>query len=102
MVYFNPFALEDYSNILYGLLTWPKHPLEPEHAKQYMDDIEKVCRSLDNISFHRRTIYNVHKRYGDFVYNYRRNKNTCWYIIYNMDMFYNVYIEKIMNNYITL
>jgi len=57
MVYYNPSALEDYSNILYGLLTWPKHPLEPDHAKQYMYDIEKVCRSLDRIMFHQKAKY---------------------------------------------
>jgi len=102
MVYYNPSALEDYSDILYGLLTWPKHPLEPEHAKQYMRDIEKICRSLDKLSFHKRAVYDIHKRYGNYVYIYRRNRNTCWYIIYNKDLFNNIFIERIMNNYLTV
>ena len=57
MVYYNPAALEDYSNILYGLLTWSKHPLEPEYAKQYMKDIVKVCNTLDCRFFHQKTNY---------------------------------------------
>jgi len=102
MVYYNPSALEDYSNILYGLLTWTKNPLEPEHAKLYMRDIEKICRSLDSLLFHQRTTYEIHKQHGDYVHKYKRNYNTCWYIIYNKDLFDNVFIERIMNNYLTI
>ena len=102
MVYYNLAALEDYSNILYGLLTWPKHPLEPKHACQYMRDIEKICRTLDSRIFHQRASYEMHKRYGNYVYLYRRNQNTSWYIIYNKDLFNDIFVERIMNNYQTI
>ncbi|GHU78684.1 hypothetical protein FACS1894145_1250 [Bacteroidia bacterium] len=102
MVYYNPSALEDYSNILYGLLTWPKHPLEPEHAKQYMHDIDKICHSLNGLLFHQKATYDIHKRYGCYIYMYRRNRNTSWYIIYNKDLSNNIFIERIMNNYMTV
>ena len=49
MVYYNPSALEDYSDILYGLLTWPKHPLEPEHAKQYMRIMNNYLTIVNSI-----------------------------------------------------
>ena len=102
MVYYNPVALEDYSNILYGLLTWSKHPLEPEHARQYMKDIVKVCNTLDGKIYHQKSSYNFHKLYGNYVHLYKRNRNTCWYIVYNLDLFGDVFIERIMNNYMTI
>jgi len=63
MVYYNPAALEDYNNILYGLLTWPKHPLEPEHARQYVRDIERVCRSLDDKIFLQATVCEIQLKF---------------------------------------
>jgi hypothetical protein len=101
MVYYNPSALKDYSNILYGLLTWPKHPLAPEHAKQYMRDIEKECSTLEYKSFHAKSSYNFHKKYGEYVYQYKRNQHTSWYIIYDK-VNDDVFIERIMSNYMTM
>ncbi|MDR2086143.1 MAG: hypothetical protein LBP72_03100 [Dysgonamonadaceae bacterium] len=102
MVYYNPEALKDFENILYGLLLWPKHRLEAEHAKQYMRDMGKFCDSLDCNSFHAKSLYGFHKNYGDYVCRYKRNKNTVWYIIYNIDFYGNIWIEKITNNYLTM
>jgi hypothetical protein len=102
MVYYSPSARKDLGNILYGLLLWPKHPLEPEHAKQYVRDIEKTCRTLDNKFYHKKVLYSTHRLYGEFVHTYKRNKNTSCYIIYNIDFFNDVFIERIMNNYLTI
>ena len=102
MVYYSPLARKDLGNILYGLLLWPKHPLDLEHAKQYVRDIEKTCRTLDGKFYHLKTSYDIHKTYGKYVHSYKRNRNTCWYIIYNIDLFNDVFIERIMNNYMTV
>ena len=97
MVYYKQSAYEDLNAIFYGLIMWTKHPLAPEHAMRYVDDIEKICNSLDTKSYHQRASYNIHKKFGDYVHSYKRNRNTKWYIIYNMDLFDNVFIERIMN-----
>jgi hypothetical protein len=102
MVYYNPEALEDFENILYGLLLWPKHPLEPEHARQYMRDMGELCDTLDCKFFHEKSFYSIHRRFGNYIHRYKRNKNTTWYIIYNIDFQDNIWIEKIMNNYLTV
>jgi len=102
MVYYSPVFEEDLQKIFIGLLTWKKFSLSLEFCYDYIDDIELQCKGLDLKSYHAKTTYESHKIYGDYVYRYKRNQSTCWYIIYNMDVFYNVYIEKIMNNYITL
>lgn len=101
MVYYSYPAKMDLSNILTGLMEWPKHPLETEHALQYVDDIFAVCDSLDMKIYHANTVYPVHKLYGSKVYTYKRNRQTTWYIIYNLDRHGNVFINKIMSNYQT-
>ena len=102
MVYYNRKAYDDLSNIFYGLIMWSKHPLAREHAMQYVDDIEKICKTLDCKPYHQEASYDIHKIYGKYVHLYKRNRNTCWYIIYNIDLFNDVFIEKIMNNYMTI
>jgi hypothetical protein len=101
MVYYSNQAKIDLYNILTGLMKWPKHPLETEHALQYVDNIYVVCNSLDMKIYHADTVYSIHKLYGSKVYAYKRNKQTTWYIIYNLDRHGNVFINKIMSNYQT-
>jgi len=44
----------------------------------------------------------MHKRIGDKVYKYRRNKNTTWYIIYDYDELNNIVnIKQIIPNHTT-
>ncbi|MDR2086141.1 MAG: hypothetical protein LBP72_03090, partial [Dysgonamonadaceae bacterium] len=95
MVYYKKEAYEDLNNIFYGLIFWEKRYLAPEHAQQYIQDIEDTCNSLDIESFHAKSLYGFHKNYGDYVCRYKRNKNTVWYIIYNIDFYGNIWIEKI-------
>jgi hypothetical protein len=102
VVYYSVEAYNDLDCIFYGLVFWPKHPLEPKHAIQYMRDIEKICSTLDCKAFHEKSTYNLHRRFGNYLHRYKRNQNTCWYIIYDKDLFNNVFIERIMNNYITI
>jgi hypothetical protein len=36
------------------------------------------------------------------VHRYRRNPNTTWYIIYDIDRDNNICINKIISNYLTI
>lgn len=101
MVLFSEEAIDDLHDILFGLITWRKHPLNPEHAMDYVDDISDVCLLLDTVSIHISASRVSHKRYGEKVYRYRRNPNTIWYIIYDVDKYGNVFVNKIMSNYTT-
>jgi hypothetical protein len=101
MVYYKPDSKRDLDNILYGLLLCPKHPLEPKYAMQYVRDIREICDSLDLKSYHEKSSYSFHKKYGEYVCRYKRNRNTCWYIIYGRDSVNDVFIERIINNYMT-
>ncbi len=99
MVYYSKYSLVDLNEIFVGLLTWEKHQLEYSHVVSYMNDLKNMCTSLDRYSYHAPSTYTKHKKLGQFVYRYRRNKNTTWYIIYNKDEYNNVFIQRILSNY---
>ena len=102
MVYYSKQADDDLDEILEGLLTWKKHTLTREFCMSYVLDIIDVCNNLDTQMVHLDTSYETHKRYGKKVHKYSRNKNTIWYVIYDIDLDNNVYINKIINNYLTV
>ena len=102
MVYYSKQAESDLDDILEGLLTWQKHSLTREFCMDYVSDIIDVCDSLDNKKFHLNTLYETHKHYGKKVFKYFRNKNTTWYIIYDTDSYNNIFINKIISNYLTV
>ena len=102
MVLFSQLAENDLSNIFIGLSLWKKHPLEYEHAMNYVDDIVDLCESLDKTNHHFNTQFEMHKKYGKKVHCYNRNKNTTWYIIYDIDLSTNtIYIQHITSNHTT-
>ncbi len=100
-VYISQQAIEDMNAIFHVLMTWQKGKLEISHALRYVDDIENECYSIAFIPKHFSTTYIAHKQYGEKVHKYRRNANTTWYIIYNMDIQKNIFINKIISNYTT-
>jgi len=102
MVYYSKQAEYDLDDILEGLLTWQKHTLTREFCINYLSDIIDICDGLDTKTIHFDALYETHKHYGKKVYKYSRNKNTVWYIIYNIDFYNNVYVNKIINNYLTI
>ena len=102
MVIYSLTAIDDLTDILFGLRNWTKHLISDEHALNYVDDISDICDKLDSKTFHFNTRYSIHKRYGEKVHTYRRSKKTVWYIIYNLDQHGNVYIQKIISNYKTI
>ncbi len=101
MVYYSDEVREDIKVIRNGLLSWKKVVLEREFVLSYVKDLLAICESLDSKSIHLKTTYASHKRYGEKVYRYRRNPNTIWYIIYDVDKYGNVFVNKIMSNYTT-
>ena len=102
MVYYSKTATADFKQILLGLITWKKHQLTYEHALSYVDDIHKVCEFLAIKSAHRQTSFDLHKRYGEYVHTYKRNKATVWYIIYNITASNDICVEKIISNHLTI
>ena len=102
MVFYSIQADKDLDEILEGLLTWQKHILTREFCLSYISDLVDVCDSLDTKTSHLNAVYETHKRYGDKVHKFVRNKNTTWYIIYDIDISNNVYINKIISNYLTV
>ena len=102
MVYYSKQADSDLDEILKGLLTWQKHTLTHEFCLNYILDIIDVCDSLAAESYHSDSLYETHRCYGKKVYKYSRNKNTIWYIIYDIDIENNIFINKIINNYLTI
>lgn len=79
MVFYNQTADDDLTNnILIGLISWKKHPLEREHAIEYVQDIVAACNTLDTKSIHFNATYKLHRRYGKKVHRYRRGGTTQW------------------------
>jgi hypothetical protein len=86
---------------LFGLLEWSKAELSVEEVIRYVDDIVDICYKLDSSVYHRRAVYENHLKYGSFAYPYKRNKQTIWYIIYDINPQDNILINKIISNHIT-
>ena len=102
MVYYSDVAKYDLKEILQGLATWRKHPLSYDHAARYVADIRTTCDNLEYKSIHFNADYEIHKKYGKKVYLYKRNSTTSWYIIYNIDEKGDIFIQKIINNHLTI
>jgi hypothetical protein len=102
MVFYSEQAENDLNDILKGLLNWEKFTLTREFCLNYVSDLIDVCDSLDTITKHFKAIYETHKRYGENIHRYSRNKTTTWYIIYNIFPPRNIFIEKIISNHLTI
>ncbi|GHT76019.1 hypothetical protein AGMMS50262_13090 [Bacteroidia bacterium] len=102
MVFINNQAKTDLDNIVIGLLEWKKVILTVPEVMQYVDDIVNICYQLDTAICHTRVRYKDHLKYGRYSYLYKRNRNTVWYIIYDINDFDNVFVNKIINNYLTI
>ena len=102
MVYYSKQADSDLDNILVGLLAWQKVALTREFCLSYVSDIIDICDSLDTKTIHVNAVYETHRCYGDKVHKYSRNRDTTWYIIYDIDSCNNLYINKIISNHLTI
>ncbi|MDR3705046.1 MAG: hypothetical protein P4L28_03960 [Paludibacteraceae bacterium] len=105
MVFYKQTALDDLQEIFISLVNWKttnnQQILEFASVLKYRNELKAACENLDTMSYHRKAIYKLHKQYGTYIYQYKRNSRTSWYIIYNK-FGEDVYIEKIINNYKTV
>ena len=102
MVFISRKAKIDLDNIVIGLLEWGKIELTVAEVTQYVEDIVAICYQLDLFSHHYKATYNDHLKHGAYSYPYKRNKQTTWYIIYDMNTRNNILVNKIISNYKTL
>jgi hypothetical protein len=104
MVIWSEESINDLEDILFALITWEKHkPLTLDAAKLYVEDVERMGNSIPKLLSHTNSTYDDHRAYGTKVCKYKRNPRTTWYIIYDWDEVNKIaYINKIMNNYMTV
>jgi mRNA-degrading endonuclease YafQ of YafQ-DinJ toxin-antitoxin module len=102
MVFISRQAKIDLDNIVIGLLEWEKIELTVGEVMQYVDDIVTVCYQLDSSFHHHKATYNDHLKHGTYSYPYKRNKQTTWYIIYDVNMQNNILVNKIISKYKTI
>ena len=102
MVVYSQTAKQDLIDILFGLLTWEKHELTITHCEKYVDDIVDIIETIDKRTIHRKCQYDLHKKFGDKCFSYKRTEHTKWYVIYNWDKYNQIaYVNKIINNHLT-
>ena len=102
MVFISKQAKIDLDNLVVGLLEWSKIELTVNEVMQYVDDIVDICYKLDIAAYHHKATYKEHLTYGTYSYSYKRNKQTIWYIIYDIDLLKNIYVNKIISNHMTV
>jgi hypothetical protein len=104
MIVFSQQSGADLEDCLDALM-FPKYknrpPLTFEEAHDYVDEIVEFVYSISEKATHTNCIFDTHKKYGEKVVRYERNKYTQYYIIYNVDVAGNIYVERIMTNHIT-
>ena len=104
MVFFNKSALDDIEQLFIGLLEWNIHEqlrMTFDEVWNYRNDLFDIGNSLDTLSYHAEAQYETHKQYGKYVYRYDKNQRTQWYFIYDK-MEEGIFINKIINNYLTI
>jgi len=106
MVFYNQSALDDIEQIFIGLLEWQtKDNKQPrmtfDEVWNYRNDLYSVGNILDSLLYNTETQYEMHKKFGEYVYRYNKNQRTQWYFIYNI-IDDDVYINKIISNYLTI
>jgi len=102
MVFYSEQADRDLDEILVGLLHWNKIELSRDFCLSYVNDIVNACDNLEYKSIHFNADYEIHKKYGKKVHLYKLNSAISWYIIYNIDEKGDIFIQKIINNHLTI
>ena len=102
MVYFSLQAEQDLSDVVTGLLLWTKVSISEDEALSYVDDIYDVAFTIPDVTYHQKCQYLMHRLHGEYHLKYKRNNRTTWYIIYDIDAFNNIYVNKIISNHLTI
>jgi len=106
MVFFKESALDDIEQIFIGLLEWHTKDNQQllmtfDEVWNYRNDLFNVGNSLNTLSYNTKAQYEMHKKYGQYVYRYDRNQRTQWYFIYDK-IDEDIFINKIISNYLTV
>jgi hypothetical protein len=56
MVLYSKASIENLSEILIGLINWPKHPLSVEHAEKYVTEISNWKKKIHQNTFCKRKV----------------------------------------------
>ena len=104
MIVISDEALLDLYDCVYALM-YPKYNNRPnlteEDALAYRDDIINFIYSLADKTTHSDATFTDHKQQGKKVARYDRNNNTQYYIVYDLDTFHTIYVNRILTNHIT-
>lgn len=68
----------------------------------YTVRIENEFYKIENLFFHEKAKYDTHKLYGEYIHTYKANAHTHWYIIYDISPNGDIWINKIINNHMTV
>jgi mRNA-degrading endonuclease YafQ of YafQ-DinJ toxin-antitoxin module len=105
MVFYSKRSQKDFVRIFKNLLNWKTKNkqirMTYEEVVNYRNDLYSKSLSIADISIHLPTRYADHKKFGHFIFTYKRNSRTTWYIIYDVKRNGDILVKKIMNNYIT-
>jgi hypothetical protein len=100
-VFLSKQAVQDLKTIFQGLISWSKGALELPHALRYVNEIENACYALGNKPIHLRSRFLVHQHFGTYVFRFRRNRQTTWYIVYDIAPNGTILVNKILSNHTT-
>ena len=97
-VYIKTRASNNLKKIFERLITQKRYNLSRSEALAYVDELKNVCYSLIFLDYHHSATRTEHCKFGQKVYIYKRNWQTEWYFIYDIDQFDNIIIKRIMCN----
>ncbi len=63
--------------------------------------LKSECYSIEAKTYHFKTAKPEHKQYGSKIHTYKRNKQTQWFVIYEIDNLNNILINHITSNHLT-
>ena len=106
MVFYSKRSQRDFVRIFKGLLKWGtknrQMRMTCKEVVNYRNDLYNKIQLIADKKIHKKTIYEEHRKFGNFVYSYRRNQRTVWYFIYDIKQNGDILIKKIISNYLTI
>ena len=97
-VYIKTRASNNLKKTFERLITQKRYNLSRVEALAYVDDLKNICYSLIDLDYHHTAIRTEHYKFGQKVHTYKRNWQTEWYFIYDIDKYENIIVKRIMCN----
>lgn len=102
MIIISKSVKKDIRKIIKGLQSWKVYKISKNEAIDYALKIKHNIYKIDNLFFHEKAKYDTHKLYGEYIHTYKANAHTQWYIIYDISPNGDIWINKIINNHMTV